>query len=144
MSTFDRVIRGGTVVTAADATSGDVGIKDGVVVAVGRGLAGGATTVDADGMLVMPGGATTVDADGMLVMPGGVDSHVHLDQPPVGAQMCDDFDTGTASAAAGAQRFANPIRSGLASALVPIVKGGAPTRARRRRFYAIPMGALRY
>jgi dihydropyrimidinase len=129
MSTFDRVIRGGTVVTAADATSGDVGIKDGVVVAVGRGLAGG---------------ATTVDADGMLVMPGGVDSHVHLDQPPVGAQMCDDFDTGTASAAAGAQRFANPIRSGLASALVPIVKGGAPTRARRRRFYAIPMGALRY
>ena len=86
MSTFDLVIRGGTVVTATDAAPGDVGIKDGVVTAVGRGLAGG---------------ATTVDADGMLVMPGGVDSHVHLDQPPVGAQMCDNFDTGTASAAAG-------------------------------------------
>ena len=86
MSTFDLVIRGGTVITATDAVPGDVGIKDGVVTAVGRGLAGG---------------ATTVDADGMLVMPGGVDSHVHLDQPSVGAQMCDDFDTGTASAAAG-------------------------------------------
>ena len=86
MSTFDLVIRGGTVVTAMDATPADVGIKDGVITAIARGLAGG---------------AATVEADSMLVIPGGVDSHVHLDQPPVGAQMCDDFDSGTASAAAG-------------------------------------------
>jgi dihydropyrimidinase len=86
MSEFDLVIRGGTIVTGSDQFAADVGVKGGQVVALGR-LQGSADRV--------------VDADGMLVMPGGVDNHVHVDQPAPGVEMCDDFDSGTASAAAG-------------------------------------------
>jgi dihydropyrimidinase len=86
MSEFDLVIRGGTIVTGSDQFAADVGVKGGQVVALGR-LQGPADRV--------------VDADGMLVMPGGVDNHVHVDQPAPGVEMCDDFDSGTASAAAG-------------------------------------------
>ena len=42
MPDYDLVIRNGTVVTAADTSSCDVAIKDGTVVALGRGLAAGA------------------------------------------------------------------------------------------------------
>jgi dihydropyrimidinase len=86
MSAFDLVIRGGTVVTGTDAVVADVGVSGGIVSAIGHELGA------AD---------ETVDAAGMLVMPGGVDSHVHLDQPSADADVCDGFDTGTASAAAG-------------------------------------------
>jgi dihydropyrimidinase len=86
MSEFDLVIRGGTIVTGSDQFTADVGVKGGQVVALGR-LQGSADRV--------------ADADGMLVMPGGVDNHVHVDQPAPGVEMCDDFDSGTASAAAG-------------------------------------------
>ena len=86
MSRLDLVIRGGTVVTASDEYAADVGVRDGRVVALGK--------LEDDAERV-------VDARGMLVMPGGVDNHVHVDQPAPGVVMCDDFDTGTASAAAG-------------------------------------------
>ena len=83
---YDLLIRGGTVVTAQDMARADVAIAGGRIVAVGA-LAGAARQ--------------TIDASGQLVMPGGVDSHVHLDQPAPGGEMCDDFLKGTASAAAG-------------------------------------------
>jgi dihydropyrimidinase len=86
MSEFDLVIRGGNIVTGSDQFAADIGVKDGRVIALGK-LGHSAERV--------------VDACGMLVMPGGVDNHVHLDQPAPGVEMCDDFDTGTASAAAG-------------------------------------------
>jgi dihydropyrimidinase len=87
MSTFDLVVRGGTVATAADVHKCDVGVRNGRVVALGESL---------------PKGAREVDAEGMLVLPGGVDAHCHLDQPMLGgAQMADDFTSGTASAACG-------------------------------------------
>lgn len=83
---YDLLIRGGTVVSAHDMAAADVAVSGGRVVAVGA-ISGSARE--------------TVDADGLLVMPGGVDTHVHLDQPSPGAEMCDDFRSGTASAAAG-------------------------------------------
>jgi dihydropyrimidinase len=87
MKTFDLLIRNGTVATAADVVTCDIGIKDGIVVALGRRLA------DAD---------REIDASGRLVLPGGVDGHCHLDQPmPLGMQMADDFESGTRSAACG-------------------------------------------
>ncbi|HUZ64245.1 MAG TPA: dihydropyrimidinase, partial [Acetobacteraceae bacterium] len=61
MAEFDLVVRGGTVVTAAETFRADVGIKDGRIAALGDGLAG----------------ARTMDAGGLLVMPGGVDTHCH-------------------------------------------------------------------
>jgi dihydropyrimidinase len=87
MSAFDLTIRGGTVVTADETRRVDVGIRGGKIVAIEPEL---------------PAGAEDVDATGLLVLPGGVDSHVHVDQPfSSGAEIADDFDTGTASALAG-------------------------------------------
>ena len=87
MPQFDMVIRGGTVVTAADTVRCDVGIRDGRIVALGENL-GDATEI--------------IDASGRLVMPGGIDSHVHFAQPSgPGIVMADDFESGTRSAAFG-------------------------------------------
>ncbi len=80
-----RVIRGGRVVTATDAFDADVLIDGESVVAVGAGL-------QADDV---------IDATGCLVLPGLVDNHTHLSMPFGGTWSCDDYDTGTAAAAAG-------------------------------------------
>jgi len=95
MSSFDLVITGGTVATAADTFSSDVGIKDGRIVALGAELADG---------------AQTIDATGRLVLPGGIDSHVHISQPSgPGIVMADDFESGTRSAAFGGNTLIMPF-----------------------------------
>src|SRR5260221_2320938 len=87
MADFDLVIRNGTVATAADTTQCDVGVKDGVVAALGRGLAPG---------------AREIDAVGRLVLPGAIDSHCHIEQRSSAGVMCaDDFYSATVSAAFG-------------------------------------------
>ncbi len=87
MPEFDLVIRNGTVATAADTMECDVGIKDGVVVALGRGL----------GL-----GAREIDASGKLVLPGGIDSHCHIEQRSSAGVVCaDDFYSATVAAAFG-------------------------------------------
>jgi dihydropyrimidinase len=87
MTDYDLVIRGGTVVTAADTVRCDVGIRDGRVVALGEAL---------------ERGAEELDASRRLVLPGGIDSHCHLDQPSsMGATTADDFRSGSISAACG-------------------------------------------
>jgi dihydropyrimidinase len=86
MSELDLVIRNGTVVTAADKINCDVGIKDGVVALMGKGLEA----------------KEVIDASGKLVLPGGVDSHVHLaERPFYGVKSADDFESGSISAACG-------------------------------------------
>ena len=86
-NSLDLVIRGGTVVTAADVFKADVGIRKGRVVALADDL---------------PRGADEIDATGKLVLPGGVDAHCHFDQPTSdGSRMADDFRTGPLSAAYG-------------------------------------------
>ena len=59
------VIRGGTVVNAAEISECDVGVKNGRIVALGENLAAG---------------AQEIDATGKYVMPGGIDSHCHIDK----------------------------------------------------------------
>ena len=86
MPEFDLAIRGGTVVTAADVARCDIGIRRGRIAALA------AEITDASGV---------IDATGLLVMPGGIDSHVHLAQLAYGAQMADDFESGSRSALAG-------------------------------------------
>lgn len=88
MADFDLIIRGGTVVTAADTFRADVAVRQGKIVSVGSDLG------SAD---------RTINAEGLLVMPGGIDSHVHLAQhaAPGSPQMADGFESGSRSAIAG-------------------------------------------
>src|SRR6266550_3863536 len=87
MSDFDLVIRNGTVATAVDTASCDIGIKDGVVTTLGKSLAPG---------------AQEIDASGRLVLPGGIDSHCHIEQRSSAGVVCaDDFYSGTVAAAFG-------------------------------------------
>ncbi|MGH7091896.1 MAG: amidohydrolase family protein, partial [Stellaceae bacterium] len=87
MSHYDLVIRGGTVATAADTARCDVGVKDGVVTALGQRLGPG---------------AREIDAGAKLVLPGGIDSHCHIEQRSSAGVVCaDDFYSATVSAAFG-------------------------------------------
>jgi dihydropyrimidinase len=84
---FDKVVRGGSVVTPGGVVSGDVGITGEKIAAVGPGL-------DVTG-------ATVIDAAGHLVIPGVLDVHVHLALPFMGAVSSDDYRTGTRAGARG-------------------------------------------
>ncbi len=66
MTQYDLIIRGGTIVdgTGAPGYTGDVAVKDGLIVAVGK--VGGAATEQ-------------IDAAGKVVAPGFVDIHTHYD-----------------------------------------------------------------
>ena len=84
---LDLVISGGLVATASDTFVADVGIRDGVIVTLGRDLGPA---------------RETIDASGKYVLPGGIDSHVHLAQPSgEGIVMADGFESGTRSALFG-------------------------------------------
>ncbi|MGH7095276.1 MAG: amidohydrolase family protein, partial [Stellaceae bacterium] len=87
MPEYDLVIRNGTIVTAADTQHCDVGVKDGVIATLGRGL---------------PAGAREIDAGGKLVLPGAIDSHCHIEQKSGAGVICaDDFHSATVAAAFG-------------------------------------------
>jgi dihydropyrimidinase len=87
MKNFDLAIRGGTIVTASDTFSADIGVLDGKIVQISNQI------IEA---------RETIDATGLMVLPGGIDGHVHLSQPTSdGTVMADDFESGTRAAAAG-------------------------------------------
>ncbi|HJS48796.1 MAG TPA: dihydropyrimidinase [Gaiellaceae bacterium] len=81
------LIKGGRIVTASDDYTGDVFIEDGAVSLLGESL-----EVAAD---------KTIDATGKYVIPGAIDPHTHLELPFGGTVTCDDFTSGTVSAAFG-------------------------------------------
>jgi dihydropyrimidinase len=83
------LIRGGTVVTADAERKADVLVRDGKVIEVREGVG------------PPPGAGDLIDATGMLVLPGVVDPHTHLLLDTGTARTADDFESGSASAAAG-------------------------------------------
>ncbi len=81
------LIKGGRIVTAADDYVGDVFIDNGTVSLIGESL-----DVAAD---------KVIDATGKFVIPGAIDPHTHIELPFGGTVTCDDFTSGTVSAAFG-------------------------------------------
>ncbi len=81
------LIKGGRIVTAADDYVADVYVEDEAVTLIGESL-----DVQAD---------KVIDASGKMVLPGCIDPHTHLDMPFGGTTSCDDFTSGTVSAAFG-------------------------------------------
>ncbi len=82
-----KIIKNGTIVTAADTFMADILIENGVVSQIGKNL----SISDAE----------VIDAEGHYVFPGGVDPHTHLEMPFGGTVTKDDFETGTIAAAFG-------------------------------------------
>ncbi|MFC3844182.1 dihydropyrimidinase [Paenibacillus sp. MAH-36] len=82
-----KLIKNGTVVTAADQYQADVLIENGIISQIGLNL-----EVES---------AEIIDAQGFYVFPGGVDPHTHLDMPFGGTVTADNFETGTKAAAFG-------------------------------------------
>src|SRR5256886_17621432 len=80
------LIRGGRVVTATGERDADVLVRDGTIAEVRPGLAAS---------------EDVIDATGLLVLPGVVDPHTHLLLDTGTARTADDFESGSASAAAG-------------------------------------------
>jgi len=86
MKPFDLVVGGGRVVSADSVVEADIAVRDGVIVAVGEGLAA-------------QGAREIIAAGGRFVLPGAIDSHVHFREP--GYTHKEDWGTGTAAAAVG-------------------------------------------
>ena len=112
---FDLKIVGGTVVdgTGADRFLGDIGVKDGKIVAVKRG-----GTLEGEA-------AETIDATGKVVAPGFVDVHTHYD----GQATWDDLlepssQHGVTTVVAGncGVGFA-PVRPGTEDWLISLMEG---------------------
>ncbi len=81
------LIKGGRIVTAVDDYVADVLIEGETIAAVGASLNGSADRV--------------IDARGKYVIPGAIDPHTHMEMPFGGTVSCDDFTSGTVSAAFG-------------------------------------------
>ncbi len=82
---MDTVVTNGTIVTATETYQADIGIENGKIAALGRGLEG----------------AETLDAEGNYIFPGGIDIHTHFELPFMGTVAADDFETGSVAAACG-------------------------------------------
>lgn len=85
MKPFDLVLRGGTLVNHHGIGSGDVGVRDGRIAAIGD-----LKTAEAGAVF---------DATGLHVLPGVIDTQVHFREP--GNEHKEDLETGTRAAALG-------------------------------------------
>jgi dihydropyrimidinase len=81
------LIKNGTVITATDMYKADVLVKNGIISEIGREISKIASEI--------------IDAADKWVLPGAVDVHTHMDVQCDGMTTVDDFETGTAAAAAG-------------------------------------------
>ena len=82
------LIRGGRLITAVDDYVADIVIEGGRIVCIGQQLEAGPDT-------------HVIDASGLLVFPGGVDAHTHMENTFGPSVTCDNFASGTRSAAFG-------------------------------------------
>ena len=85
---LDLAIVGATVVTPSRVAPADVGVAAGKIANIAPPGA-------------LESARSTIDAHAMLLVPGAVDPHTHLDAEMFSAHTIDDFESGTAAAAAG-------------------------------------------
>ena len=85
MSTYDLIVRGGTVVSHAGTGLGDIGVRGGEIAAIGD--------------LAQASAGEVFDAKGLHVLPGVIDTQVHFREP--GNEHKEDLETGTRAAALG-------------------------------------------
>lgn len=84
-TTYDLVLKGGTVVTPGEVASCDIGVRDGRIAALGS---------------ISPGQAgLLIDATGLHILPGVIDTQVHFREP--GLEHKEDLDTGSRAAVLG-------------------------------------------
>lgn len=83
---FDKMITGGTLVTAEGRYSGAIGIKDGKVACICE---------NAEGMTA----DEVIDASGKFILPGAIDGHIHYQEPINPA--AEDVEHATRAAAVG-------------------------------------------
>jgi dihydropyrimidinase len=84
---FDMVVRGGTLASSSEVFEADIGIRGGVIAAIGRDL---------------PRGQEEVSAKGLIVTPGGLDPHCHIEElGQDGSVHEESFASGSAAALAG-------------------------------------------
>jgi dihydropyrimidinase len=81
------LIKNGTIITATDTYKADILVKNGMISEIGREISKIASEI--------------IDAADKWVLPGAVDVHTHMDAQCDGMTTVDDFETGTAAAAAG-------------------------------------------
>jgi allantoinase len=67
MSTFDLIVRGGTLVTSTSLEICDLAVSDGKIVALEPEILGTSPT--------------EIDAQGLHILPGVIDAHVHFNEP---------------------------------------------------------------
>jgi len=83
MSTYDLVLRRGSVVTETGVRQMDIGVSRGSIAALEQDL----------------DGKETIDATGLHIFPGLIDSHLHFNEP--GRAHWEGFETGSRALAAG-------------------------------------------
>ena len=84
MTDFDLLISGGTIVTASDTYTADIGVQDGRIAAIASNL---------------ECSNRHIDATGKFVLPGGVEGHCHIEQESgMGIMAADDYKSGSISA----------------------------------------------
>ena len=107
-----KIIKGGTIVTAAETFQAEILIDGETISAIGN-----------DFEALYPD-AEVIDAAERFIFPGGVDPHVHLDLPMPGTVSSDDHYTGTKAAAFGGTTtvidFANHDSPSLVDSLLTI------------------------
>jgi allantoinase len=85
VSTYDLIVRGGTLVTADGPQEADLAVEDGRIVEILSGLEATARE--------------EIDASGLHVFPGAIDAHAHFSEP--GRAHWEGFETGSRALAAG-------------------------------------------
>ena len=82
-----KIIKSGTLITAADTFPADILIEGEKITSIGEKI----DIPDAE----------MIDASGKLILPGGIDPHTHFDLPMFGTVSSDDHYTGHKAAAFG-------------------------------------------